>query len=453
MYLVLKKFLCYALAGLLLQAAPAFSYGAEKRVRVTAADFPITLNGTAVERQDSVYPYLLYKGITYYPMTHYDCSFMGLTADWDARKGLSIRKEPDDYKLYTNYGKGVSNKGALTAVEASFPIEINGERINNEKEEYPLLIFRDVTYFPLTWRFAVEQFGWDYAFDAAGGLRINREDMKGIQEYMDSLIGTKISDPDGNLTLTVTSVEKKLEIANVVPVGSPAETEPFWSENGFNVTLCGTADIHRDLEGKTLHLLRDSERFQGQETLISLSELFYRTAKAGDRLTFRVDVWNGEQRPADEEQRWKLKVEPLWEPWVTEAEKWPMGMGEPGFAFLCMDRYVNFYNMTGKTIELKPVAVTYRISRKNSDGSLTEIGAFELPPVSGTFKNKECLNAAVPEWNGKDAAGIPLPAGSYVGTFDASQVIYRFAGEQEWLTLPGDSILSSGAVEITLMTR
>lgn len=33
-------------------------------------------------------------------------------------------------------------------------------------------MFRDVTYFPLTWRFAVDEFGWMYSFDSKNGLNI-----------------------------------------------------------------------------------------------------------------------------------------------------------------------------------------------------------------------------------------------------------------------------------------
>ena len=53
-----------------------------------------------------------------------------------------------------------------------FAITVNGKSIDNSKEEYPLLVFRDVTYFPLTWRFAVDEFGWNYTFDGKTGLNI-----------------------------------------------------------------------------------------------------------------------------------------------------------------------------------------------------------------------------------------------------------------------------------------
>lgn len=35
---------------------------------------------------------------------------------------------------------------------------VKSEFLDNSAEPYPLLNFRGVTYFPLTWRFAVEEF-------------------------------------------------------------------------------------------------------------------------------------------------------------------------------------------------------------------------------------------------------------------------------------------------------
>ena len=57
------------------------------------------------------------------------------------------------------------NKGSLrtsleNAVLPNFQIQFNGKDIDNNSETYPLLVFRDITYFPLTWRFLVDSFGW-----------------------------------------------------------------------------------------------------------------------------------------------------------------------------------------------------------------------------------------------------------------------------------------------------
>ncbi len=70
------------------------------------------------------------------------------------------------------------NARKQTARIADGKITVNGKVIDNSKEEFPLLVFRDVTYFPLTWRFAVSEFGWDYRFNQQEGLVIDNDKVK-----------------------------------------------------------------------------------------------------------------------------------------------------------------------------------------------------------------------------------------------------------------------------------
>lgn len=48
--------------------------------------------------------------------------------------------------------------------------------MDNSKESYPLLNFRGVTYFPLSWHYAYEKFGWEIQWDAKTGLQVNAHD-------------------------------------------------------------------------------------------------------------------------------------------------------------------------------------------------------------------------------------------------------------------------------------
>jgi hypothetical protein len=54
------------------------SRAADGNVRVTLPGFTVTLNGHMVENQYREYPLLVYKGITYFPMTWYDSRLLGL---------------------------------------------------------------------------------------------------------------------------------------------------------------------------------------------------------------------------------------------------------------------------------------------------------------------------------------------------------------------------------------
>ena len=170
----MSKKLCsilLALGLLLPTAVPAFA--ASGSVSVTLPGFAVTLNGTEIDNDYSQYPLIVYKDITYFPMTYYDCRFLGLETGWvNAETGLFIDTTgiQGAYHPYTQTSK---NAKSAKAQIASFPITVNGQAIDNSKEEYPLLLFRDVTYFPLTWRFCVDEFSWKYSFSTADGLVIS----------------------------------------------------------------------------------------------------------------------------------------------------------------------------------------------------------------------------------------------------------------------------------------
>ncbi len=151
---------------------------ADEQVTVTVPAFPVTLNGLTIEQTNNQYPSLVYKDITYVPMTYYDAQLLGLDSQWEAQSGLAIQKDGfvadqiTAQQRYVPYKSATANAGSYTALRPSFAVTVNGKSIDNSKEEYPLLVFRDVTYFPLTWRFAVDEFGWNYTFDGKTGLNI-----------------------------------------------------------------------------------------------------------------------------------------------------------------------------------------------------------------------------------------------------------------------------------------
>lgn len=151
---------------------PVFNSEAATGVRVTLPTFKVTLNGVSVSNSDSKYPLIVYNGITYFPMTYYDSRFMGLETIWSNTKGLEIVKTGGNWDHH-KYPSASKNSYTYTAQIAAFNIKVNGKSIDNSHEKYPLLLFRDITYFPLTWKFAVTEFGWQYAFDATQGLSIN----------------------------------------------------------------------------------------------------------------------------------------------------------------------------------------------------------------------------------------------------------------------------------------
>lgn len=157
-------------------ACPAFGAGGQSTVTIPA--FTVTLNELKYDNFDyERYPLLVYKDITYFPMTYYQSNLLNLNTSWTAEGGLVIMKaDPEKPKVFS-YEAPVGNRNSKnqTATIIDSKVTVNGKGIDNKNEPYPLLSFRDVTYFPLTWRFAVEEFGWSYSFDNSTGLTIRAD--------------------------------------------------------------------------------------------------------------------------------------------------------------------------------------------------------------------------------------------------------------------------------------
>ncbi|MBR5308163.1 MAG: hypothetical protein IKU43_05280 [Clostridia bacterium] len=150
-------------------------YTERKKAESTAyiPPFPVVMNGITVDNLNLRYPFILYNNITYFPMTYHDSRFLGIGTTYTAEEGLGVFRLTENGAEYKGELGDEPNPEELTISVAELPITVNGKTIINSEEEYPLLFFRDITYFPMTWRFGVDEFGWDYHFDSENGLVIN----------------------------------------------------------------------------------------------------------------------------------------------------------------------------------------------------------------------------------------------------------------------------------------
>jgi hypothetical protein len=204
----MKKLLVLAIIILSCIAVSGSVYGAARTVAVSVPQFNITLNGleynaqreraifngmtcyfwggysgSSEENQGHLgglqydrYPFLIYNNITYFPMTYYKCNLLNLDSVWTREGGLSINVgDPSEWSEFDFETSDTKNRKSYTASIAEGTVSVNGTSIDNSKEPYPLLVFREVTYFPLTWRFAVEEFGWRYSYSGDKGLVINAD--------------------------------------------------------------------------------------------------------------------------------------------------------------------------------------------------------------------------------------------------------------------------------------
>jgi len=150
---------------------------ADDNVIVTLPTFDVSLNGQYTTSAYRKYPLIVYKNITYFPMTYYDARLLGVSTKWNEADGLTVNKNEDYFYEYVNELNADKNANRQTAKIITSKIKANGKEIDNTREPYPLLLFRDVTYFPLTWRFAVDEFGWKYSFDKTNGLIISNDNV------------------------------------------------------------------------------------------------------------------------------------------------------------------------------------------------------------------------------------------------------------------------------------
>lgn len=148
------------------------SFAKEQTVKTTLPNFSVSLNGNKVNNQNRQFPLLVYKDITYFPMTWYDSRLLGIEASWSPENGLDIEQK-NITSSFEEYPSTKKNAPVQEARIIDTEITVNGKKINNAEEKYPLLSFRDVTYFPLTWKFAHAEFNWEYDWNGSEGLSVN----------------------------------------------------------------------------------------------------------------------------------------------------------------------------------------------------------------------------------------------------------------------------------------
>lgn len=141
--------------------------------QVQLASFPVTFNGEKIDNQHATYPLIMYRGITYFPMTWDFSNAFGLITTYTEEKGLVVSKSGRAASVVQSLTANNDFGKSYAAEMPNFPVTVNGRLINNAAEPYPILHFRNITYFPLTWKFAVTEFGWDYTYSDEKGLSIS----------------------------------------------------------------------------------------------------------------------------------------------------------------------------------------------------------------------------------------------------------------------------------------
>lgn len=152
--------------------AGGISYASGSTVEVVIPNFDIEINGEAIDNQHNPYPLLSYNYVTYFPMTADYCRSLGLTISWnDPSKTFSITTN----NKYFNVNQALTANNDINetyiAEICDYNILVNGESIDNEVQDYPILLFKDIVYFPLTYN-NLQQLGLISCWDDTYGLKV-----------------------------------------------------------------------------------------------------------------------------------------------------------------------------------------------------------------------------------------------------------------------------------------
>ncbi|MEI7026517.1 YHYH domain-containing protein [Paenibacillus sp. y28] len=131
-------------------------------VQVSLPAYSVYVNGEQIMSQTG-YPVFEYKGITYFPMTWSYTQALGLETAWSTETGFSIRSSSQPAAALEQ--EPGTPPAKLFAAQPDFNVFVNDSWVDNSKEEYPVLVLNDVTYFPMTWRYSVEELGLTTRFE------------------------------------------------------------------------------------------------------------------------------------------------------------------------------------------------------------------------------------------------------------------------------------------------
>lgn len=145
----------------------------DNSVTITIPKFKVSVNEDVVDSTVMKYPMIVYNDITYFPLTWDWCRKLGLTSGYTKEEGLYIANYTSQSQEILDAGNYQAAGSKHTALIPTYPVFINGEQIDNSKETYPLINFRNITYFPLTWRFVVDEFGWEESWNNTSGFKLS----------------------------------------------------------------------------------------------------------------------------------------------------------------------------------------------------------------------------------------------------------------------------------------
>ena len=182
-----KKVLSTLLLGAFVFGLPTSAFAQEPSYSGALPAHMVTINGQVLDSTYMNYPLLVYKDITYLPLTDVVKKQFGLEQSFYQEPyvangepvwfvGLADREEAvwefDTHRLTNQHRYDVQVLEGMVALNTIFSRDF----YDNQLASYPLLQYRDIVYLPLTYDIAADGLGWDYAYDEQNGSFIDTTD-------------------------------------------------------------------------------------------------------------------------------------------------------------------------------------------------------------------------------------------------------------------------------------
>lgn len=147
-------------------------------VDVHLPTFNIYVNEVKVENNYKKYPFIVYKGITYFPLTYDDSKFMGWNLNWIKKTKelhvVSTEQVNYQWEEYKQVKGKTKNKKIMKAKTPEFKIKFGEKYLPKTIGKYPVLVYNHVTYIPLVYDYNYEDSCMSFVFSKEKGLEITR---------------------------------------------------------------------------------------------------------------------------------------------------------------------------------------------------------------------------------------------------------------------------------------
>lgn len=190
----------------------------DKMIKISEPNFDVTINGIIVNDINAVHKIICYNNIVYFPLDWIYSNWLGFDISMSENDEIII-DNTGEVNSFVSWGKqladGVVDNLGIREIDGiiSNEVIINGKVIDNTNEIYPLLkYFGGEVYFPLTWKWVVNEFGWSYVWDAQTGLTIHtKKDINTSDILLQTQILSEINELTYKKSAYVNAVVKSLE--------------------------------------------------------------------------------------------------------------------------------------------------------------------------------------------------------------------------------------------------